>query len=121
MVLRGWDACGLLAPFKDELAGQCAAKACAAMCDTEHPLYPLFPNGDRAQPPCGTEPTPGPIEDGTADLILEDEERQRIEQHADVILASEPAVEAAKRPRPNQAASVKLFPIFAKRAKTGTS
>ena len=123
MVVRGWDACGLLAPYKPELAQQCIDKANAAMCDTEHPFYPLFTSNDRTQPPPGgEEPTPGPCEVGADGPSAGDAEEQQIGERADAIIAAAaeagpvaPA-NAGKRPLPEGG---KLFPIFAKQAKKG--
>ena len=87
MVVRGWDACGLLAPYKPELAQQCIDKANAAMVDTEHPFYPLFPSNDRTQPPPGgEEPTPGPCEVGVDGPSAGDAEEQQSGERADAII-----------------------------------
>jgi hypothetical protein len=39
-VLKGWDACGLLTPFKPDLREAALEKACAAAVLEHHPLFP---------------------------------------------------------------------------------
>jgi hypothetical protein len=118
MVVRGWDACGLLAPFKPELKEECHRKALAAMSDPEHAYYPLFPSNDRSQPPPGgDEPTPGPNEVGDGSAALVSTEEQEIAARAEAVMATAatprgPAKRAGEQP-------TKLFAIFTKRAKTG--
>jgi hypothetical protein len=122
MVIRGWDACGLLAPFKPELKDECYQKALAAIGDPEHPYYPLFPNHDRSQPPPGDEePTPGPVEAGVSSAMpmSTDPEEQNITERADAVMAQQtaaaaPAAPAKRGPEHNS----KLYSIFTKRAKT---
>jgi hypothetical protein len=116
MVIRGWDACGLLSPYKPELREECHQKALAAMSDPEHAYYPLFPNSDRSQPPPGgEEPTPSPIEAGDSSSVLESADEER----AEAIMAQQTAAAAPLVPAKRAQQPSKLYSIFNKRAKTG--
>lgn len=123
MIVRGWDACGLLAPYKPELKDECHAKAMAAMSDPEHAYYPLFPNHDRtAPPPGGEEPTPDPVEVGDdSSAPTDDPEQRSISERAEAIMAMDASASAAAAPakRARSEQPSKLFPIFAKQAKIG--
>ena len=121
VVVRGWDACGLLAPYKPDLKEECHKKALAATSDPEHAYYPLFPSNDRTQPPPGgEEPTPGPDEVGDGSAAVIGAAEQNIADRAEAVMAaaSAPAAPLGQTKRAAEQPS-KLFSIFTKRAKAG--
>ena len=121
VVVRGWDACGLLAPYKPDLKEECHKKALAATSDPEHAYHPLFPTNDRTQPPPGgEEPTPGPDEVGDGSAAVIGAAEQNIADRAEAVMAAASASAAplGQTKRAAEQAS-KLFSIFTKRAKTG--
>ena len=92
MVVRGWRKCGLREPF-DSNKYEVLKKAQLAMTDPEHPLFPLFPNGDRTQLPPEVlqgemEPALDQAGDPDEDAAAEDlETEQRVRE----LLAAAPA------------------------------
>jgi hypothetical protein len=122
MITRGWDACGLLTPYKEELKDEAYAKALAAMSDPEHPYYPLFPSNDRTQPPPnGEEPTPGAVEAGSDSTALldGDQDMQCITERAEAVMMLQDKPDPRGAPAKRKCAEQpdKLYPMFAKRSK----
>jgi hypothetical protein len=96
MIEQGWKKCGLRAPF-DETKDSVLIKAQLAMSDSDHPLYPLVPIGDRTSLPPEviqgkTEPEigqAGELRDDDAALHVEaDEEDQQAAQRVRALAAA---------------------------------
>jgi hypothetical protein len=127
MVVRGWQKCGLRAPF-DDSKEEVLQQAQLAMTDSDHPLFPLFPNGDRTQLPPEVllgEAEPemdqagAPDDDAEEGEAASDDENTALRVRA--LLAPEQALQQAAVAQPVRSSGVALYPMFNLAARTQRS
>lgn len=114
LVLNGWDASGLLAPFKEETKAAALRTAKLANIDPTHPYFPLFPSSVNTE-----EGEPDPTDCDAAEDDAEGGELER-QVTVDLGLAALQAGRAeaeADAPRPKRrgitmSSGQQMYPMF---------
>ena len=124
IVLNGWDASGLLAPFKEETAATALKHAKLATIDPKHPYYPLFPAKPNTDPEHG-EPSPPDTEVSDYTALDDTDDRQIAVDLAladvDEQAAQPAAAPAQKRGAIAMSSGQQLYPMFGQLAKRARS